>query len=187
MTRIAKIFISCLSLGVFLAGWQPASAQDKSWVTYLDEVARMQPEEMLAARAAAVQAYTEEPTDVNRLKAGYALSRTPASIEQLARGRYILAEISDNSVLAPMRDLLVGEISRYLELQGVELSVRRLHAENDALQSKLSQMQKQLDERNLQLEAQQEQLDKQEKQLATLKKIEGDMVESQEEADEMDP
>ena len=187
MTRIPKIFICCLSLGLFLAGWQTTLAQDKSWVTYLDEVARMQPEEMLAARAAAVQAYSEEPTDVNRLKAGYALSRTPASMEQLARGRYILAEISNNSVLAPMRDLLVGEISRYLELQGVELSVRRLRAENDALQSRLSQMQKQLDEQNLQLAAQQQQLEKQKKQLAMLKRIEGEMVESQEESDEMDP
>jgi uncharacterized coiled-coil DUF342 family protein len=115
--------------------------------------------------------YEMQPTDSNRLRAGYALSRPGASPVQLARGREILAEIPPGSDLAPMRELLDREIEKSIEVQGAESRVLELQAQLSELRAQLGELQGQLDELQGQLDA--------------LKSIEEEMVESQQQADEI--
>ena len=132
---------------------------------YIGEVGRMSPEQLLVARESAMRQHANEPSDATRLRAGYALSRAPATAQQLARSRELLAGISPDSELAPMRDLLDGEILKFIEVQEAEAQTRELRAEFDDLQVRFAMLQEQLD---------------------ALKKIETEIVESQEETEEME-
>lgn len=131
----------------------------------MDEVGHMDAQQLLLARESAMRQYATQPDDTNRLKAAYVLSRTPASPRQLEECKAILAEISASSELAPMRDLLDGEVNKFMEVQAVEARTLELREEFDALQAELVVLREQLD---------------------ALKKIETEMVESQEETDEME-
>jgi hypothetical protein len=108
--------------------------------------------------------YIAQPTDVNRLRAAYAMSRPDASLEQLAQSRVLLAEIAAGSELAPMRDLLDAEIRQSMAVQEAQLRVLELQAQLEHLQARLGELQAQLD---------------------ALKSIEEEMVESQQQTDEM--
>ena len=127
---------------VWLAACQATPPEAPDWAGFLDQVDRMDAQQLQLARAAAMRQYSAQPTDANRLRAGYLLSRPEASQEQLAQSRELLAEIAADGELAPMRGLLDAEIRRAMELQA---------------------------------------------QLNALKAIEEEMVESQQQADEMDP
>jgi hypothetical protein len=126
----------------------------------------MDAQQLQLARAAAMRQYSVQPTEANRLRAGYLLSRPAASLEQLAQSREILAEISTDSELAPLCGLLDAEIRRAMELQEAQGRVLELRAQLENLQARLGELQTQLN---------------------ALKAIEEEMVESQQQADEMHP
>lgn len=176
MTKLAQLLLSCL----FLAACQGAPPpqpqtprQSQTWAVFLGRIKQMDAEQLLLARESAVRQYTSQPSDSNRLRAGYVLSRAPASPQQLAQSLEILTEIPDGSDLAPMRDLLAGEIRKFMEVKEAESRILKLQAEDDNLQARLVMLQEQLDALKEQLDA--------------LKTIEADMVESQQQADEMQP
>jgi len=159
-----------LLLCVLLTGCQtmtpappPVPAAVK-WTAYVTELEQMEPGQLQEARKLAMDDYLANPDDWNRMRAGYALSRAGASREQLSRSREILAEIADNSELAPMRDLLRKEVQRAQEL-------RVSQARSQEFQNKLRELETELKELRLKLEA--------------LMEIERKMAESQENSDDL--
>ena len=162
MLKLALLLICCL----WLAACQSTPPPTQDWADFLGRIDRMDAQQLQLARDALTHQYEIQPTDSNCLRAGYALSRPGASLEQLARGREILAEIPPGSDLAPMRELLDREIERSIEVQGAESQVLELQAQLSGLRTQLGELQAQLD---------------------ALKSIEEDMVESQQQADEIQP
>jgi hypothetical protein len=92
------------------------------------------------------------------------LSRRDAGVAQLARSREILAEISADSELAPLRDLLDRWIQYAQAVAVGKARERKLAAERDRLQAELAEVREQLE---------------------ALKNIEQDIVESQQKSDEL--
>lgn len=166
MTKMARLLIPCLFIAACQGMPPQTQTQTWTWTEFLDEVGSMDAQQLALARESAVQQNLAQPSDSNRLKAGYVLSRVPASPQQLKESAAILTQIPASSELAPMRDLLMGEISRYMEVQDAESRTLQLRAEVEEVQAQLGVLQE---------------------QLAALKKIEAEMVESQEETDEMEP
>jgi hypothetical protein len=162
MKKLARLLIPCL----WLAACQATPPEAPDWAGFLDWVDRMDAQQLQLARAAAMQQYSAQPTDANRLRAGYLLSRPEASREQLAQSRELLAGIAADGELAPMRGLLDAEIRRAMELQAAQSRVLELRAQLGDRQARLDELQAQLN---------------------ALKAIEEEMVESQQQADEMDP
>lgn len=174
MMRRARLLVGCLCL----AACQAAPPERPDWSEFAAWVDHMDPSQLQMARDEAIQRYTVEPSDANRLRAGYVLSRAEASLAQLEQSRDILAQISADSELAPLRDLLNTEIRlmralRLAELRDLEQSVREkelrdraeaLEARNAALQSEINDLRTRLD---------------------ALKAIEEDVAENQKQADEM--
>ena len=160
MLKLASLLISCL----LLAACQSTPPPTQDWADFLGRIDRMDAQQLQLARDALVDQYEIQPTDSNRLRAGYALSRPGASPEQLARGRAILAAIPPDSDLAPMRDVLDREIGKSIEVQDAESRVLELQAQLGELQAQLGELQAQLE---------------------TLKSIEEEMVESQQQVDEI--
>jgi chromosome segregation ATPase len=169
MMQAARLLIPCL----WLAACQSTPPKTPDWAGFLDLVERMDEQQLRLARESALRQYSVHPTDANRLRAGYALSRPVASLEQLAQGREILAEISVGSDLAAMRDLLDAEIRQSMALQEAELRTLELQAQLENLQARLADLQARLGELQTQLNA--------------LKAIEKEMTESQQQADEEHP
>jgi hypothetical protein len=162
MLQLARLLILCLCLAACQS--TPPATQD--WTEFLGRIDRMDAQQLQLARAALVSQYELHPTDANRLRAGYALSRPGASPEQLAQSREILAEIPPGSELAPMRDLLDRAIAQSIAVQGAESRALELQAQLSELEAKLGELQSQLD---------------------ALKSIEEEMVESRQQTDEMHP
>ncbi|MCU0988123.1 MAG: hypothetical protein MUE63_00655 [Xanthomonadales bacterium] len=160
MMKPARLLIPCL----WLAACQTAPPETPDWAGFLGQVDRMDAQQLQMARETAMRQYVVQPTDVNRLRAAYAVSRPGASLEQLAQSRDLLAEIAAASDLAPMRDLLDAEIRQSMAVQEAQGRVLELQAQRDDLQARLGELQTQLD---------------------ALKSIEKEMVESQQQADEM--
>lgn len=160
MTKTAWLLVPCL----WLAACQSAPPETPDWAGYLDQVDRMDAQQLRSAREAAMQQYLVRPTDVNRLRAAYAMSRPDASLEQLAQSRDLLAEIAAAGDLAPMRDLLDAEIRQSMAVQEAQFRILELQAQLEDLQARLGELQTQLD---------------------ALKSIEEEMVENQQQADEM--
>ena len=169
MMQAARLLIPCL----WLAACQSAPPETPDWAGFLDLVERMDDQQLRLARESALRQYRVHPTDANRLRAGYALSRPIASLEQLAQSRELLAEIPAGSELAPMRDLLDAEIRQSMALQEAEVRALELQAQLENLQARLEELQARLGELQTQLNS--------------LKAIEKEMIESQEQADEMHP
>ncbi|MDT8321499.1 MAG: hypothetical protein RQ826_13320 [Xanthomonadales bacterium] len=162
MLQLARLLILC----PWLAACQSTPPAAPDWADFLGRIDRMDAQQLQLAREALMSQYEVHPTDSNLLRAGYALSRPGASSEQLAQSREILAEIPPGSEVAPMRDLLDRAIGKSIELQGAELRVLELQAQLSELEAKLGELQSQLD---------------------ALKSIEEEMVESQQQADELQP
>lgn len=163
MMKLTRLLIPCLFL-VACQGSPPPQTQ--TWSEFLGQVEQMDAQQLLLARESAVTQYIAQPNDSSRLRAGYVLSRSPASPKQLAQSREILAEIPAGSDLSAMRDLLDGEVLKFMEVQQAESRTLELQAQSDELQARLVVLQEQLD---------------------ALKSIEEEMVESQQQADEMHP
>lgn len=162
MIQAARLLVPCL----WLAACQSTPPETPDWAVFLDQVERMDETQLQFARESAMRQYSAQATDANRLRAGYVLSRREASLEQLAQGRKILAEISAGSDLAAMRDLLDAEIRQSMALQEAQLRALELQAQLEKLQARLAELQTQLN---------------------ALKAIEKAMIESQQQADEMRP
>lgn len=169
MLQLARLLIPCL----WLAACQSMPPAKQDWADFLNRIDRMDMQQLQLARDALMSQYEVQPTDSNRLRAGYALSRPGSSPEQLARGRAILGEIPSSSELAPMRDLLEREIVMSIEVQGAESRVLELQAQLSEQQAQLGELRARLGELQAQLDA--------------LKSIEEEMVESQQQADEIHP
>jgi tryptophan 2,3-dioxygenase len=169
MMQAARLLIPCL----WLAACQSTPPETPDWAGFLDLVERMDEQQLRLARESALKQYSVHPTDANRLRAGYALSRPVASLEQLAQALEILAEISAGSDLAAMRDLLDGEIRQSMALQEAEFRALELQAQLAKLRARLEDLQTRLAELQTQLNA--------------LKAIEKEMNQSQQQADEMHP
>jgi peptidoglycan hydrolase CwlO-like protein len=152
---------------------QQALPADLPVASFLDQFEHLDPQQLLFVRESLLQQYQSQPDDWHRWQAAYALSRTPATPQQLTQSREILAEISAGHDLAPLRDLLDGEIRKSMQVQQTESSQRDLQSQNDQLQSQLSALNRQLDELQQQMDA--------------VKEIEEEMVETQQLADEMPP
>lgn len=162
MLQLARPLILCL----WLAACQSTPPATQDWADFLGRIDRMDAQQLQLARDALVRQFELQPTDANRLRAGYALSRPGASPEQLAQSREILTNIPPGSDLAPMRDVLDREIEKSIEMQDTESRVLELQEQLSTLQAKLGELQSQLD---------------------ALKSIEEEMVESRQQADEMHP
>lgn len=160
MLKLARLLILCL----WLAACQSTPPARQNWADFLNRIDRMDTQQLQLARDALKSQYAVQPTDLNRLWAGYALSRPDASPEQLAQSRKILAEIHADSELAPLRDVLDREIEKSIELQNAESRVLELQAQLSELRAQLGKLRAQLD---------------------ALKSIEEEMVKSQQQADEM--
>lgn len=160
MPKWTRLLIPCL----WLAACQSTPPARQDWADFLDRIDGMDAQQLQLARDALVNQFELQPTDSNRLRVGYALSRPGAPSEQLARSRAILAEIPPGSDLAPMRDVLDREIAKSIEVQEAESRVLELQAQLGDLRAQLGELQAQMD---------------------ALKSIEEEMVESQQQADEI--
>jgi hypothetical protein len=163
MMQAARWLVPCLWLAA-CQNTPPPETPD--WAGFLDRVERMDEQQLQFAREAALQQYSVQPTDANRLRAAYLLSRPAAAPEQLAQGLEILAEIPAGSDLAAMRDLLGAEIRQSMKLRAAELRSLELQAQLEGLQARLGELQARLN---------------------ALKAIEQEMTENQQQADEMRP
>jgi hypothetical protein len=168
MEKLAGVLITML----FLAACRSAPPEVQTWSEYhtwseyMAEVQRMDARQLLLARESAVRQFEEQPDDSNRLRAAYVLSRAPASPQQLTESRRLLADMAAESELTPLRNLLDGEIRRFMEVQDAESRVLELRTQIDELQSRLAVLQEQLN---------------------TLKNIETEMIENQQQSDEVHP
>ena len=133
------------------------------WSDYVNAVEQMPPGQLQEARTAELERCLAEPDDWNRMRAAYVLSRPGASGEQLSRSRELLAEVSGDSELSPMRNLLDEEVQRTQEL-------RVAQARSGEFQDRVRKLETELKELRLKMDA--------------LMKIEQKMVESQEQSDD---
>lgn len=162
MTRPVRLLIPCL----WLAACQSMPLQQEGWADFLGRVDRMDAAQLDLARQTAIGDYALHPTDANRLRLAYLLSRPEATPDRLAQSEEILGGIANGSELAPMRDLLRGEIRKSLEVQVTEQRALELDAQLAGLKRRVSELQTQLD---------------------ALKKIEQEMADSQHSAEDMRP
>ena len=141
MTRPVRLLIPCL----WLAACQSVPPQPEGWADFLGRVDRMDASQLDLARQTAIGDYALHPTDANRLRAAYLLSRPEASTDRLAQSQEMLGGIADGSDLAPMRDLLRGEIRKSLEVQVTVQRAQELEAQLAELKRRVSELQTQLD------------------------------------------
>ena len=164
MIKSIRILIPCL----ILAGCQtqPFRQQDalSAWADYAGSIDAMDTAALASASEAALESYRANPSNQNRLRAAYALSRPGAGVAQLARSREILSGIPEDSELAPLRDLLDTSIRASQAAAVAKARERKLAAERDRLQAELAEVHEQLE---------------------ALKNIEQDIVESQQKSDDL--
>lgn len=164
MIKPIRILIPCL----ILAGCQtlPLAQPDplSGWAGYARSIDAMDAAALASASDAALESYQANPSDQNRLRAAYVLSRQDAGVAQLARSREILAGIPADSELAPLRDLLDRSIQYAQAVAVVKARERKLAAERDRLQAELAEVREQLE---------------------AMKNIEQDIVESQQKSDDL--
>lgn len=162
MTTPVRLLIPCL----WLAACQSMPPQPEGWADFLGRVDRMDAAQLDLARQSAIGDYALHPTDANRLRLAYLLSRPEATPDRLAQSEEMLGGIPAGSELAPMRDLLRGEIRKSLEIQEAELRAQELEAQLADQKRRVSELQTQLD---------------------ALKEIEQEMADSQHSAEDMHP
>lgn len=176
MTRRALM----LAAVVCLVGCQttPAPSQNTEWAAWMAEVDAMDAASLGAVQAEALRQYTIDPADRTRLRAGYALSRPGASLAQLEQAREVIAQIPADSEFAAYRELLDEDVRLRMELRRTRLRLAEQQLEVETLTSKSSELQRRIEGLLSQVRDLQTQLE-------TLKAIEENMVESQQESDEM--
>ena len=164
MIKPIRILMPCLILAgcQTLPFGQPAALP--SWAEYARSIDAMDSAARASAADAAMESYRANPSDQNRLRAAYVLSRKGAKAAQLARSREILAEIPADSELSPLRDLLDTSISESQAAAAAGARERKLAADRDRLQAELTEVREQLE---------------------ALKNIEQDIVKSQQKADDL--
>lgn len=112
---------------------QPSETEE--WVAYTRRVENWDPARIPDHRDEALRAYNRRPDDFNRMRLGYLLSRPAPSMQQLAQSREILAEISNTSELAPLRDLLDREIALLMQIKRDRGRILELEAHLEALKA----------------------------------------------------
>lgn len=131
MIRASQLLLACL----WLTGCQATPPEKTDWFAYTDRIDGMDPAAVRAQRESMMRQYEFEADDETRMRLGYVLSRPDPSLQQLAQGREILAEISDASDLAPLRDLLDREIALLIEIQQQRGQILELQAQLEALKA----------------------------------------------------
>lgn len=164
MMKPLRLLLSCLLLTA--CHGTPPQREQEDWTEFMRRVGKMDAPQLALAREDAMQRLALQPTDVNRLRAGYLLSRPSASLEQLAQSLEVMAGVSDRSELSPLREVLSGEIRQSMELQKAEMGRLELQTQLDRLKTRLGELQAQLD---------------------ALKAIEQEMIESQQSSDDFQP
>lgn len=177
MMRGAGLLAAC----VWLVGCQVAPPpEDTDWSQWRVRVDGMDAVTLRHEREQAMQQYSADPANRNRLRAGYALSRPDVSLAQLEQSRHILAQISADSELAPYRDLLDKEIELRMRLQRSQLRMQELQLEVERLTAESGELE-------LRIEGLLSRIRALETQLEALKSIEEEMVETQQKTDDMQP
>lgn len=169
-----------LAAVICLAGCQvtPVPSGHDDWAAWFARVDAMDAAHLETAQAEAQRQNTIDPTDRNRLRAGYALSRPGASLAQLEQAREVIAQIPAESELAAYRELLDEEVRLRMELRRTQLRLTGQQLEAEQLKSRTSELQRRIEGLLSQVRDLQTQLD-------ALKAIEENMVESQQQSDEM--
>lgn len=135
-----------------------------SWSSFVRYTTSLQRSDLEFERDLAVERYRAQPTDENRLRLAYLLSRPRLTAPELNRSQALLAEIDASSELAALRDLLDKEIALLSELDGRQQQIDKLQVRVQALNTQIQALQTQLD---------------------TLKTIETDINETQKELEEL--
>ena len=176
MKRHARMLAAVL----WLVGCQtmPTTSDNGDWAAWIAEVDAMDAASLGAAQTEALRQYTIDPSDGNRLRAGYALSRPGASLAQLEQARGVIEQIPADSELGAYRELLDREIRLRMELRRTQLRLTEQQLEAEQLTSKTSELQRRVEGLLSQVRDLQTQLD-------ALKAIEENMVQSQQQSDEM--
>jgi hypothetical protein len=124
-----------LLICVLLAGCLSSPSRTALRPDFAGQIDADDPAGFQAAREAAIQQYEESPDDEARLRLAYLLSRPDPSMQQLTRGREVLAEIEADSENAPLRDMLDRELALLMELQRAQGRVLELQAQLEALKA----------------------------------------------------
>jgi hypothetical protein len=124
-----------LLLCALLAGCVGSSLRPAPWPDYAGQLDLANPAAVQAARESAQQQYAASPDDETRLRLAYLLSRPDPSMQQLLRGREVLAEIEADSDHAPLRDMLDRELALLMDLQRARGRVLELQAQLEALKA----------------------------------------------------
>lgn len=124
-----------LLICVLLAGCLGSPSRTALWPDFAGQLDPNDPAGIQAARESAIRQYEENPDDEARLRLAYLLSRPDPSMQQLAQGREVLAEIEADSENAPLRDMLDRELALLIDLQRAQGRVLELQAQLEALKA----------------------------------------------------
>lgn len=120
---------------VLLAGCVGSPSRTPLWQDIMGQLDPNNSAAFQAARESALQQYEESPDDKARLRLAYLLSRPNPSMQQLSRGREVLAEIEADSENAPLRGMLDRELALLMDLQRAQGRVLELQAQLEALKA----------------------------------------------------
>jgi hypothetical protein len=131
MMKTRLTLLMCL----LLAGCLGSPSRTALWPDFAAQLDLDNPAGIQAARESAIQQYEDSPDDEARLRLAYLLSRPDTSMQQLTRGREVLAEIEVDSENAPLRDMLDRELALLMDLQSAQGRVLELQAQLEALKA----------------------------------------------------
>lgn len=175
-SSFALIVLFLLLAGCAVTEPPPADVPRASFVEGIDQLA---PEEFLAARNEALERYARDPSDANRLRLSYILSRPNSPTQDLVTSRALLEEISAQSEVALLRDSMQREIELLAELKKARQDVAEQQARLEAVQQDLEKSERlksELQSTRNRLDALQGEFADLRAQLAQLKSIEADLA-----------
>jgi hypothetical protein len=173
MTRLAGL----LAAGLCLAGCQTAPPAKPDWAAWIAQVDALDSTSLQFARAEALRQYTVDPVTGNGLRAAYLLSRPGASLAELEEARDIVRQVRSDSDLAAYSELLDKEIRLRMELRRTQLRLAEQQLVTEQLRAQTGELERRIEGLLSEVRGLQMQLD-------TLKTIEEDMVETQQQSDD---
>lgn len=146
---------------------------------FVNGIDHLGPDELLAARDEALERFASDPSDENRLRLSYILSRPDSPCQDLVTSRALLEQIPADSAVAPLRDSLKREIALLAELKQTRRDVAEQQARLEAVQEDLEEsrrLQQELQSTRRRLDSLQSEFADLRAQLAQMKSIETDLA-----------
>ena len=136
MNRLFTILLGCL----LLSGCQVLPTRTDDWAAEMKRIDSLSASQIGNERELAQSQYDRGPDDASRMRLAYALSRGDPSIQQLARSREVLSEISGASTNAAYRDLLDRELELMIQTKRQRGRILELEAQLEALKKVETEM-----------------------------------------------